>query len=45
LPPENITEETDFKSKDAPTTPWIHEGPCPTLKNTISQRDGFKLEH
>ena len=47
LPPENMNEETDVQPQatSSSESPWIHEGPCPAFKNSISQRDGFKLEH
>ena len=44
LPPEDMQQEPVQETNNT-NTPWIHQGACPVLKNTISTRDNFNLEH
>ena len=46
LPPQDMEpSQTEKITQVNAGNQWVHEGACPTLKNTISQRDGLKLDH
>ena len=44
LPPEDIQQEPVEETTNTENQ-WIHQGACPVLKNTISTRENFNLEH